>query len=171
MKTKQLTIYAMLIALTVALSLTILIPVPATNGFVTLCEAGIYTAAFLYGPTGGLVVGASSGLLIDLISGYPQWAVFSLVIHGLQGYVAGSFSKSSTRMWGLGLLLGSLVKVNIGKNTNKMIQLLEPPKNKVSSLINELQSFTNVHIKNNIKDWITYNCLQEHQTIQRQISV
>ncbi|MDU4834910.1 MAG: ECF transporter S component, partial [Enterococcus faecium] len=29
MKTKQLTIYAMLIALTVALSLTILIPVPA----------------------------------------------------------------------------------------------------------------------------------------------
>ncbi len=76
MKTKQLTIYAMLIALTVALSLTILIPVPATNGFVTLCEAGIYTAAFLYGPTGGLVVGASSGLLIDLISGYPQWAVF-----------------------------------------------------------------------------------------------
>ncbi|HAQ1082546.1 TPA: ECF transporter S component, partial [Enterococcus faecium] len=45
MKTKQLTIYAMLIALTVALSLTILIPVPATNGFVTLCEAGIYTAA------------------------------------------------------------------------------------------------------------------------------
>ena len=62
-------------------------------------------------------------------------------------------------------------QVNIGKNTNKMIQLLEPPKNKVSSLINELQSFTNVHIKNNIKDWITYNCLQEHQTIQRQISV
>ena len=93
----------MLIALTVALSLTILIPVPATNGFVTLCEAGIYTASFLYGPMGGLVVGASSGLLIDLISGYPQWAIFSLVIHGLQGYVAGSFSKSSTRMWVLGL--------------------------------------------------------------------
>ena len=88
MKTKQLTIYAMLIALTVALSLTILIPVPATNGFVTLCEAGIYTASSLYGPMGGLVVGASSGLLIDLISGYPQWAIFSLVIHGLQGYVA-----------------------------------------------------------------------------------
>ncbi len=103
MKTKQLTIYAMLIALTVALSLTILIPVPATNGFVTLCEAGIYTASFLYGPMGGLVVGASSGLLIDLISGYPQWAIFSLVIHGLQGYVAGSFSKSSTRMWLFGL--------------------------------------------------------------------
>ena len=107
MKTKQLTIYAMLIALTVALSLTILIPVPATNGFVTLCEAGIYTASFLYGPMGGLVVGASSGLLIDLISGYPQWAIFSLVIHGLQGYVAGSF----TRMWLFGLFLGSLVMI------------------------------------------------------------
>ena len=65
-----------MIALTVALSLTVLIPVPATNGFVTLCEAGIYTTASLFGPLGGLTVGATSGLLIDLISGYPQWAIF-----------------------------------------------------------------------------------------------
>lgn len=70
------TIYAMLIALTVALSLTILVPIPATNGFVTLCEAGIYTTALLFGPFGGFVVGASSGLFIDLLSGYPQWALF-----------------------------------------------------------------------------------------------
>ncbi|OQO71435.1 ECF transporter S component [Enterococcus villorum] len=109
--TKRLTVYAMMIALTVALSLTILIPIPATNGFVTLCEVGIYTAASLFGPIGGLVVGASSGLLIDLLSGYPQWAIFSLLIHGLQGFICGYFAKNSVKNWIVGLILGSIVMI------------------------------------------------------------
>lgn len=94
MNTKKIAIYAMLTALTVGVSLVILIPIPGTNGFVTLCEVGIYTAAALFGPMGGLIVGAGSGLFIDLLSGYPQWAIFSLLIHGLQGLVAGYFFAS-----------------------------------------------------------------------------
>ncbi len=101
----------MIIALTVALSLTVPIPVPATNGFVTLCEAGIYTTASLIGPLGGLTVGAASGLLIDLISGYPQWAIFSFLIHGLQGLISGYFAKKSTTSWLIGLVLGTFVMV------------------------------------------------------------
>lgn len=111
MNIRQITTYAMLIALTVALSLTILIPVPATNGFITLCEVGIYTAASLFGPIGGLVVGGSSGLLIDLISGYPQWAIFSLLIHGLQGLIVGLIGRQTTLRWFLGLLTGSVVMI------------------------------------------------------------
>lgn len=80
---------AMMTALTVALSLTFLVPIPATKGIVTLCEAGIYTSAFLFGPVGGLWVGALSGGLIDMLSGYPQWALFSILIHGIQGLLAG----------------------------------------------------------------------------------
>ena len=111
MNIRQITTYAMLIALTVALSLTILIPVPATNGFITLCEVGIYTAASLFGPIDGLVVGGSSGLLIDLISGYPQWAIFSLLIHGLQGLTVGLIGRQTTLRWFLGLLTGSVVMI------------------------------------------------------------
>lgn len=111
MNIRQITTYAMLIALTVVLSLTILIPVPATNGFITLCEVGIYTAASLFGPIGGLVVGGSSGLLIDLISGYPQWAIFSLLIHGLQGLTVGLIGRQTTLRWFLGLLTGSVVMI------------------------------------------------------------
>ena len=113
MTTKHITIYALMIALTVALSLTVLIPVPATNGFVTLCEAGIYTTASLFGPLGGLTVGAASGLLIDLISGYPQWAIFSFVIHGLQGLISGYFAKKSTTSWLIGIVLGTVVEGNV----------------------------------------------------------
>lgn len=112
MTTRRITIYAMMIALTVALSLTVLIPIPATNGFVTLCEVGIYTAAALFGPIGGLVVGASSGLLIDLISGYPQWMIFSLVIHGLQGLVSGYFAGKSVKNMFVGLFLGSIIMIS-----------------------------------------------------------
>ena len=45
MKVRNLTTIAMLTALTCALSLTFIIPVPQTKGFVTLCEAGIYISA------------------------------------------------------------------------------------------------------------------------------
>ncbi|MGM9902476.1 hypothetical protein A5844_000040 [Enterococcus sp. 10A9_DIV0425] len=109
MNTRRITIYAMLTALTVAISLVILIPIPGTNGFITLCEAGIYTTASLFGPLGGLVVGASSGLFIDLLSGYPQWAFFSLIIHGLQGLVVGYFANKGPIRLGLGLTFGTII--------------------------------------------------------------
>jgi uncharacterized membrane protein len=80
---------AMITALTVALSSLFFIPIPGTKGFITLCDMGIYTASFLFGPIGGFLVGGLSGGLLDLISGYPQWAPFSFIIHGGQGLIAG----------------------------------------------------------------------------------
>lgn len=107
MKTKKITLLAILIALTCALSLAFVIPVPQTKGFVTLCEAGIYTTALLFGGPSGLIVGAMSGGIIDFISGYPEWALFSIIIHGAQGYVAGSLQRHKT----LGLIAASAVMI------------------------------------------------------------
>lgn len=104
MKTKEMTKLAMMVALTVTLSLMFIIPIPATKGFVTLCEVGIYASALFFGPTGGLLVGAMSGGLIDLISGYPEWVIFSIVIHGFQGFLLGYlYNKFPNKK---GLLLG-----------------------------------------------------------------
>ncbi|MGX7197457.1 ECF transporter S component [Enterococcus olivae] len=109
---KQLVHIAVLTALTVALSLLFIFPVPATNGFVTLCEVGIYTAAFLMGPVGGFWVGALSGGMIDLLSGYPQWILFSVLIHGVQGGIAGAiFQKNWRYKNGISLILASLFMV------------------------------------------------------------
>ncbi len=94
---KQLVKIALLTALTVAVSLLFIFPVPGTNGFVTLAEVGIYTAAFLLGPLGGFWVGALSGGLIDLFSGYPQWIIASVLIHGIQGGIAGYFFRKNNR--------------------------------------------------------------------------
>lgn len=104
MKTKDMTKLAMMVALTVTLSIMFIIPIPATKGFVTLCEVGIYASALLFGPTGGFLVGALSGGLIDLISGYPEWAIFSIIIHGVQGFLLGYlYNKFPNRK---GLFLG-----------------------------------------------------------------
>lgn len=113
MKTRDLTKIAALVAMTVALSIMVIIPVPATNGFVTLCEVGIYTAGLLFGPLAGFLVGALSGGLIDLLSGYPQWALFSFVIHGLQGFILGyCYHKFPTKKgMTLGFALASLFMI------------------------------------------------------------
>lgn len=104
---------AILTALTVSLSLLFIIPVPATKGLVTLCEVGIYTTAILMNNPGGFAVGASSGFLIDIISGYPQWSLFSLVIHGLQGLVVAMIMRKhfNYRRMTLALIFGSIVMV------------------------------------------------------------
>ncbi|MGM0301831.1 hypothetical protein IGI66_001430 [Enterococcus sp. AZ048] len=113
MKTKELTKLAMMIALTVTLSLLFIIPIPATKGFVTLCEVGIYASALLFGPSGGFLVGALSGGLIDMISGYPEWAIFSIIIHGLQGFILGYLYNKypSKKSLAIGFLLASVFMI------------------------------------------------------------
>lgn len=113
MKTKEMTKLALMVALTVTLSILFIIPIPATKGFVTLCEVGIYASALLFGPSGGFLVGAMSGGLIDLISGYPEWAIFSIIIHGVQGFVLGYLYHKFPNKKGLtiGFLFASLFMI------------------------------------------------------------
>lgn len=95
-KKNRIPVYALWIALTVALSIFVHIPVPGSNGFVNVTEVGIYSAAILFGPSGGLLVGGLSGGLLDLVLGYPQWIVFSILIHGIQGYLTGVLGRSNS---------------------------------------------------------------------------
>ncbi|MCH4175939.1 MAG: ECF transporter S component [Streptococcaceae bacterium] len=111
-ETRKITLIALITALTVALSLNFIIPIPQTKGFVTLCEAGIYLAALLLGGPAGLAVGALSGGLIDLISGYPQWLFFSVIIHGLQGLIAGKITFGrGNKLIIVGLTIASIVMI------------------------------------------------------------
>ncbi|MCC4046308.1 ECF transporter S component [Enterococcus gallinarum] len=107
MSTKKLTTLAMLTALTTALSLLFVLPVPQTKGVVTLCEAGIYTTALLLSGPSGAIVGSLSGGMIDFLSGYPEWALFSILIHGCQGYLTGRFRHYPL----LALCLGSVTMI------------------------------------------------------------
>lgn len=107
MKTKQiqkLVLLSMLTALTTALGY---LYVPTLTGVITLLDVGVFFTAFYLGSKEGAIVGGLSGFLLDILLGYPQWAFFSLVFHGLQGYAAGWTGRKRLA----GLILASIAMV------------------------------------------------------------
>ncbi|MBS9335250.1 ECF transporter S component [Fructobacillus sp. M1-13] len=108
---KKITTVAALVAINVALSYIIRIPVPATSGYVNLLEGVIFLAALFMGQKAGFLVGAFSGGLLDLLAGYPHWILFSFLIHGLEGWVAGMAKEKASFQTVLLLLLSSVIMV------------------------------------------------------------
>ena len=104
-KTTKIALVSILAASSVVLGYFIKIPTP--TGFLTLLDVGVFFTAFYFGSREGAIVGGLAGFLIDLISGYPQWMIFSLINHGFQGYFAGFKGKWQ---W-LGLVLATLFMV------------------------------------------------------------
>lgn len=94
---KRITTIGILTALNIVVARIFLIPVPMTRGFINLCDAGIMLAALLFGANYGGLVGALSGFLLDLFAGAPQYMLFSLVIHGFEGWAAGKIAQNPTK--------------------------------------------------------------------------
>lgn len=103
-RTKELTLLAILTALSVALAY---IHVPSPTGFLTLLDIGVYFTAFYLGSKSGAIVGGLAGFLIDLLLGYPQYMVHSLIAHGAQGFFAGWTGKKRA----FGIVLASIIMV------------------------------------------------------------
>ena len=104
-KTTKIALVSILTALSV--SLGYVVKIPTATGILTFLDAGIFFTAFYFGRREGAIVGGLGGFIIDLISGYPHWMIFSLIFHGSQGYFAGFKGKWQ---W-LGLVLATIVMV------------------------------------------------------------
>ncbi|KRN96244.1 hypothetical protein IV55_GL001630 [Furfurilactobacillus siliginis] len=104
----------MMIATTVVVSRLLIIPVPLTHGNINLSDAGILVAALLLGPWLGGSVGALTGFLLDLLSGYGQYMMFSLIIHGLEGVIAGQVKNTKNKWTRFYVLLLSICVMVIG---------------------------------------------------------
>ena len=104
-KTTKIALLSILTALSVVLGYVV--KIPTATGILTFLDAGIFFTAFYFGRREGAIVGGLGGFIIDLISGYPHWMIFSLIFHGSQGYFAGFKGKWQ---W-LGLVLATIVMV------------------------------------------------------------
>lgn len=114
MNLKRAMILAMIVALNVAMVFFILIPFPAMNGNINLCDAGIIFAALLYGKREGAIVGGLSGLLLDLVSGYAIFMPFSLVVHGLEGFAVGAIAKrDDNKSKALAIVVGAITSWSV----------------------------------------------------------
>lgn len=114
-------ITAVMSAVVFVLTRMVQIPTPA-RGYIHLGDAAIFFSAFAFGPWVGGIAGALGTALADVTSGYPQWAPFSFLVHGLQGVVVGLITRAALKSAGrlsqaewyrllLAVGLGSLVVV------------------------------------------------------------
>ena len=99
LRTFDLIITAMLIALVfvATLTLNIRLPIAANGGLVHLGTGMLFLASILFGPKRvGLAVAIGMGLF-DLVSGVTLWAPFKIMARGLQWALVGQISWANVR--------------------------------------------------------------------------
>jgi uncharacterized membrane protein len=92
---RNIAITAVMIALVMLGVMAVRIPTPI-GGFAHLGDILIYFAAFAFGPFVGLIAGGVGAALADVLSGFAVFAILSLIVHGVQGYVAGRIAHGTT---------------------------------------------------------------------------
>lgn len=88
-ETKKVVLNGLLIALVCIATMTIQIPMPGTNGYINIGDSVIFISSILFGPVAGMIAGGIGSALADILSGYAHWAIFTLIIKGLEGYLVG----------------------------------------------------------------------------------
>ena len=106
---------ALLIALAAAVTLYLRIPTVATKGYLNCGDIVIIAAALNMGGKAGFLIGGFGSALADL-QGYPYFALPTLIIKGLEGWLAGWLGKDCNPYgkWQLqftGAVLGAAVMV------------------------------------------------------------
>lgn len=76
-------------ALICLLTMVISIPIPATQGFINIGDAGVMICGMLFGPIIGGFSGGIGSSLADILLGYTIYAPGTLIIKGLEGFIVG----------------------------------------------------------------------------------
>ncbi len=112
MAIRRMTLTALMAALVFVLTVVVRLPT-AAGGYLHLGDAAITFSALAFGPWVGGVAGGLGTGLADLYGGYPQFALISFVVHGLQGWVMGLLvqRRLTTGAVMLAVLIGSVIVV------------------------------------------------------------
>ena len=76
-------------ALICVLTMIIAVPIPATQGFINIGDAGVMITGLLFGPIIGGIAGGVGSALADISLGYTIYAPATLIIKGLEGFIVG----------------------------------------------------------------------------------
>ncbi len=91
------TLFVVLTAVTVALvfvtTFSFQVYIPATKGYFNFGDIMIFIVSMTFGPVVGGIAGGLGSSLSDAFSSSPQYAPFTLVIKGLEGFIAGLISQ------------------------------------------------------------------------------
>ena len=98
-KIKKMVLSAMLAALVTAATMVVRIPSP-TNGYVNLGDCFVLLAGWLLGPWYGAAAAGIGSMLTDLLSGYVYYAPVSLLVKGLDAFVAAKIYAAMSKRRG-----------------------------------------------------------------------
>ena len=102
MSTQKETHRIVLVALGIALVdiTTLLIRIPnGLQGYVNVGDAVIFIFAALVDPIDTLLIGGIGSAIADVAGGYAYYAIFTLIIKGIEGYVASRLYKQWNKGW------------------------------------------------------------------------
>jgi len=103
---------AMLAALVTIATVLVQIPNPATRGYFNLGDVMIFVSSLTFGPIIGGFAGGVGSFLGDVISGFANYAPFTLIIKGTEGLLAGIVSnRKSVKRDVAAVILGGTVMV------------------------------------------------------------
>ncbi len=69
------------------------IPIPFTNGYIHAGDMCIFISGILLGPWYGAFAAGAGSMFADVLGGYAQWAIPTLVIKGIMGFIVGYFAS------------------------------------------------------------------------------
>jgi len=79
------------IAVVTVITMSVVIPIPLTQGYVNLGDAAVFLGAFLLGRKNGAIAAGLGSGLADLLLSYASFAPFTLVIKAAMAFIFGSF--------------------------------------------------------------------------------
>ncbi len=88
-KTLSLSIVGIFSALICILTMVISVPIPATQGFINIGDAGVMITGLMFGPIIGGIAGGVGSALADIFLTYTIYAPATLIIKGLEGFLVG----------------------------------------------------------------------------------
>jgi uncharacterized membrane protein len=92
LNTRQIAAIGVMGALATIATMMFAFPIPATSGYFNLGDAIVMTTALTFGPIIGALAGGLGSGLADLLGGWYNWVIFTTVIKGAEGYVAGKLA-------------------------------------------------------------------------------
>lgn len=85
--TKKITSLALLMALTVVM--TMAIQIPMVVGYVNLGDMVLLFSAMILGKKAGFLIGGLGSALADILLGYAYYAPITFIVKGLESYICG----------------------------------------------------------------------------------
>lgn len=110
-KSNTVKIATLAICIAVVCVFTMVIKIPTARGYLNTCDVAICFIAYTLGPvTAGLSAGLGTALA-DALGGYPQWAVISFIVHGLEGLLMAIIMSKDTITFARKLIAGLVCMV------------------------------------------------------------